>query len=396
MVSRITKMNPSTTSKLKVLRVVTTHECVPWHMGNTLIRMTNDFDVYVAGQGVSAYANIYPEIKWIDLKIERQFSPFHDVRAILKLCRTFIELRPDIVHSIMPKAGLLTAISGLICRVPVRIHTFTGQVWATKQGVSRLLLKTIDRFIILVNTLCLTDSPSQSEFLYQQNISFNGQPIPVLSKGSLSGVDVARFSYDRVNRDATKLRIRLGVAESDFVFSFIARKSRDKGAYEIIQAFSELLKSCSNVKLLFVGPDESNGELSKLIIDNPTVAKHIIDVDRVSNHELYLAISDVLCLPSYREGFGSIVIDAAALSIPTIGSDVPGLVDSIDNNVTGVLIRAGDTNELVVAMKSFIDNPDDAKSMGKEALERVMRFFTADILYDSLKDTYVRLSIKRH
>ncbi len=393
MVSRITKMNPS--SKLKVLRVVTTHECVPWHMGNTLNRTTNDFDVYVAGQGVSAYANIYPDIKWIDLKIERQFSLFSDLSAILKLCWTFIKIRPDIVHSIMPKAGLLVAISGFICRVPVRVHTFTGQVWATKQGIARLFFRTLDRFIVSLNTLCLTDSPSQSEYLYQQNISLNGQPLPVLSKGSLSGVDIERFSYDRINADATKLRIKLGITESDFVFSFIARKSKDKGAYEIIQAFSELLKSYSSIKLLFVGPDESNGELSKLIKDNQSVGKHVINIDRVSNHELYLAISDVLCLPSYREGFGSIVIDAAALSIPTIGTEIPGLVDSIDNNVTGILIRAGDTNELIATMKSFIDQPDNAKSMGKEAFERVMRFFTADILYDSLRDTYVRLSSKK-
>ncbi len=381
-------------SKLKVIRVVTTPECVPWHLGNTLVRMKDDFDVTVVGQNVSSYAERYPDIKWVNIDINRRLNPFSDLISILQLCRIFIKYKPDIVHSIMPKAGLLAAVASLICFVPVRIHSFTGQVWATKHGIPRFFYKVIDRLIIFINTLCLTDSPSQSSYLYHHNISYRGVPLQVLSKGSLSGVEVSRFNNETIKNEAKKLRKKVGITESDFVFAFIARKSHDKGAYEIIRAFSSLSQLHSNIKLLFVGPDESDGDISILIKSNSSADNHIIDIDKVDNHEVYLALSDVLCLPSYREGFGSIVIDAAALSIPTIGSDIPGLVDSIENGSTGVLIPVGDTRKLVDAMSFFIVNPEKAKEMGNRAYERVENFFTADILYDALRDTYRRLVSK--
>jgi len=356
--------------------------------------MKDDFDVTVVGQNVSSYAKRYPDIKWVDIKINRQLNPFSDLISTLQLCRIFIKHKPDIVHSIMPKAGLLAAIAGLICFVPVRIHTFTGQVWATKHGIPRFFYKVIDQLIIFINTLCLTDSPSQSNHLYHHNISYRGMPLPVLSKGSLSGVEVSRFNNETIKNEAKELRKKLGIKDSDFVFAFVARKSRDKGAYEVIRAFSLLSQRHSNIKLLFVGPDESDGEISILIKTSLAAEPHIINIGKVDNHEVYLAISDVLCLPSYREGFGSIVIDAAALSIPTIGSDIPGLEDSIENGSTGVLIPVGDTSKLVDAMDFFVANPQQAKEMGSHAFERVINFFTADILYDALCDTYRQLLSK--
>ena len=381
--------------KLKVVRVVTASYVVPWHLKNTLNRMLPDFEVCVVGQGVSSCRDSYPDVRWVDIDLNRKINVVSDVLALFALCRIFIAYKPDIVHSIMPKAGLLTAIAGFICRVPVRIHTFTGQVWATKTGPARTVYYWLDRLINSLNTICLTDSPSQSAFLRKYKVSNAGRTLPVLLKGSLSGVDVARFNLPALSEQACHLRRQLGLSGTDFVFAFIARKTRDKGAVDVLKAFAAVSKIHPSARLLFIGPDESGGEIEDSLKSDPNLFDNVLDVGQVENHELYLAISDVLCLPSYREGFGTIVIDAAALGVPTIGSNIPGLVDSIENGQTGVLFPVGDVDALAGIMMDCLENPRKYEKMRLHAKARVDEFFTADLLYDALKALYLELADNR-
>ena len=381
--------------KLRVVRVVTASYVVPWHLANTLKRMPADFEVCVVGQGVSSRRDSYPDVRWEDIDLNRKINFVSDLAALFALCRFFVSYKPDIVHSIMPKAGLLTAMAGFICRVPIRIHTFTGQVWATKTGPARSVYYWLDRLINSLNTICLTDSASQSAFLHAHKISNAGRALPVLSKGSLSGVDVARFNLLDLTEQAGHLRMQLGLNETNFVFAFIARKTRDKGAIDVLKAFAAVTKIHPNTRLLFVGPDESSGEIESLFKSDPELFNNVLNVGQVENHELYLAISDALCLPSYREGFGSIVIDAAALGVPTIGSNIPGLVDSIEDGKTGLLFPAGDVDALAGIMTEFLENPGKYEKMRLSAKTRVDEFFTADVLYDALKALYLELADNR-
>ena len=378
--------------KLKVVRIVTASYVVPWHLGNTLKRCSDDFDVCVVGQNVSEYQQEYANVCWFDIDLNRKISLLADLKSLYALCRFFWRYKPDIVHSIMPKAGLLTALAGIVCRVPIRIHTFTGQVWATKKSLSWWFLYLFDKLINSLNTVCLTDSPSQSQFLYRNHIRHYGKPLPVLGQGSLSGVDLERFNVNAMQQMTEKLRAKLGITKEQFVFAFIARKSRDKGALDMITAFSNVAKRYPHCVLLFVGPDESEGELERLQREQPELFKQVLSVDRVNNHELFLAITDVLCLPSYREGFGTIVIDAAALGVPTIGSNIVGLVDSIEDQKTGLLFSAGNIEQFTQAMLSFLQQPTQLKIMGQAARERVERYFSADKLYAELKYLYFELA----
>ncbi|MDO9214674.1 MAG: glycosyltransferase [Methylococcales bacterium] len=377
--------------KIKVVRVVTASYVVPWHLGNTLKRIGSDFEVCVVGQGVSIYQDTYPDVKWVDIDLHRKINPLADLVSLYKLCRFFIRYQPDIVHSIMPKAGLLTALAGFICRVPIRLHTFTGQVWATKQSKAWRFLYAIDQLIIQLNTVCLTDSPSQSQFLYDNQLAVHGKALPVLGNGSLSGVDLTRFDLSKMEQAAQELADSLGITKQHFVFAFIARKSRDKGALDVITAFAKVTTHYPHSRLLFIGPDESEGQLEQIKIDTPVLFNNVLSLDKVDNHELFLAITDVLCLPSYREGFGTIVIDAAALGVPTIGSHIVGLVDAVDDNVTGILFPAGDIDQLTTAMLSFLENPSQLTTMGSAAQQRVEQYFSADKLYAELKCFYSEL-----
>lgn len=375
--------------KLKVVRVVTASYVVPWHMSNTLKRMPADFEVCVVGQNVSKNQESYPDVKFVDIDINRKTSIIADSMALFKLSRFLLSYKPDIVHSVMPKAGLLTALAGFICQVPVRIHTFTGQTWVAKAGMSRHFYYWLDKMINLLNTICLTDSFSQSVFLFEHKISHAGSPLPVLSKGSLSGVDIDRFNLSVLAAGADQLRANLGLAKGHFVFAFIARKTQAKGAIDMLKAFASVSGSCKEARLLFIGPDE-DGEIERLHKTNPELFVDVIEIGQVSNHEVYLAIADVLCLPSYREGFGSIVIDAAAMGIPTIGSNIPGLTDSIVDLQTGMLFTAGNLNELVKLMISFALDVELRGTMGERAKARVEEFFSADCLYAALKEFYLK------
>lgn len=378
--------------RLRVVRVVTASYVVPWHLHNTLRRMHTHFDVCVAGQEVSKNQDAYPDIKFVDIDINRKISLGSDCLALLALCHLFLSYKPDIIHSIMPKAGLLTALAGFICRVPIRIHTFTGQTWVATGGLSRYFYYLADRLINVLNTVCLADSFSQSAFLRDHGISCSGQALPVLSQGSLSGVDVIRFDPSSLVDAANRLRVLLGLDRRHFVFAFIARKTREKGALDILRAFAAVSASYKEARLLFVGPDE-DGMIEQLRKTDSNLFTNVIDIGFVANPEVYLAITDVLCLPSYREGFGSIVIDAAAMGVPALASRIPGLTDAVVDKQTGILFPAGDLDELAVLMRTLITRPDMRREMGVHARARVMESFTADLLYHALREFYFECAL---
>jgi len=375
------------TRRLKVIRVVTASYVVPWHLANTLKRIAADFDVTVVGQGVSAYRDSYPGIRWIDLDLNRKVSLLSDLCALFSLCRIFLAIKPDIVHSIMPKAGLISALAGFLCRVPVRMHTFTGQVWATQRGLKRELYRMVDRLIVLLDTLCMTDSPSQSQFLLEQGITASGLPLPVLSCGSLSGVDTGRFHPDAQVR--ARVRAAMGIPHDAVVFLYLGRLSRDKGILDLAAAFAMLQDEGTH--LILAGPDEEGvleKVLSRLVACCARV--HITGFARQPEH-MFMA-ADVFCLPSRREGFGSVVIEAAACGIPAIGTRIPGLVDAIVDGVTGRLCAVNDIGALTACMEEMLQNPGQRSKMGEQARNRAVRLFDADVLYQALRDCYFNIA----
>lgn len=378
----------SVSRRLKVLRVVTIHECVLWHLGKTLCELAQEFDVTVAGEEVSRYADRFPGVSWVNIDIPRKTSPLRDLKALLRLCALCFRLRPDVVHSIMPKAGLLTAIAARAAGVRVRMHTFTGQVWDTKTGLTRQYYKLLDRLVVALNTVCLTDSPSQSRHLQEEGIALHGRPLPVLGQGSLVGVDLQRFDPARIRASATVTRASLGLSDENFVVAYIARKSPDKGAIDMLRGFAQARAGAPHLRLLYIGPDESNGEIDRLRHDSPELFESVIERGTVMNHEEYLSASDVLCMPSYREGFGSIVIDAAALGVPCVGSRIVGLVDSIAEGSTGLLFDAGDTAGLADLLRKLDRDRALLRRLGQQARLRVEMHFSSEAMTRSLADFY--------
>jgi glycosyltransferase involved in cell wall biosynthesis len=381
--------------KPKLLRVITDARVLPWHLGKTLKMLKDDFEIFVVGEGVSQYQYDFPYISLIDLPITPKIKLSCDIRALIGLSILILRIKPDIVHSIMPKASLLASLASFFL-VPVRLHTFTGQVWQTKLGSSRWMLKGLDKLVVKMNTLCMTDSFSQSDFLYNEGIrTADNNPLPVISKGSLGGVDLDVINIQKKECWRNEIRSRYNISKETFVIGFLARKTKDKGALIILEAFELIASKYNNVVLMYIGPDDSAGGLDRYKMEHPYWNKGVIEIDAVTSHEKYLAGFDVLCLPSCREGFGSIVIDAAALAIPAIGSRIFGLTDAIIENETGLLIECGSKEHLVEAVFSLIENNKLLDRLGNAAYQRAVKNFDYRVLAAELSRLYTKLLLER-
>jgi len=323
-------------------------------------------------------------VEVIPLVIERSINPIADLRALFRLVSIFRKCHFDIIHSITPKAGLLAMLASRIIGVRFRIHTFTGQVWATRKGFSRLLLKTMDCLLAASATEVLADSDSQRQFLIEQGV-VRKEKISVLADGSISGVNAERFKPDYNIRAA--IRNQLSIADDQVILLFLGRLNKDKGVLDLAQAFANLADSNDLLHLLLVGPDE--GGLTEEI---KQIAKYYRNrvhfVSYTDKPESFFAAVDIFCLPSYREGFGSVIIEAAACAIPAIGSNIYGISDAICNEKTGLLFQAGDKQALATKIEQLVSNPELRLSMGQAALMRARKDFSTKRLVEAWLNYY--------
>tara|TARA_B100000795_G_C22799989_1_gene441321 strand:+ start:1248 stop:2354 length:1107 start_codon:yes stop_codon:yes gene_type:complete len=318
----------------------------------------------------------------INIPIKRKISLISDFKVLFLLLKIFYQYKFSLVHSVSPKAGLLAMLASFLLQVPVRIHTFTGQVWVTRKGVIKKILKFLDFLIAFFATIALIDSHSQKDFLLKNGILKDFKSC-VTGNGSICGVDLNKFKFD--HSLGKRVRIDIGVSNNAFVFLFLGRANKDKGVIELCKAFDKLHKQYENTTLLFVGSDEDFLYSEIVKIDG-------VKVFPVTNHpEGYLNASDVLCLPSYREGFGHVIIEAAACRIPAIGSNIYGISDAIVDNETGILVAPGSVDELRDSMELLIKNNKLLQRLGNNACERANKSFSQELLTGEIMNLYENL-----
>jgi len=331
--------------------------------------------------------NLGDNIDTIPVRIERHISPYHDIMALMHLVVVFARGNFDVVHSVTPKAGLLASLAGCMARVQYRIHIFTGQVWKTKVGASRFVLKVIDKLIAYCCTHLLADSPSQRQFIIDSHVS-RSDKISVLANGSICGVDVEKFKPDMsVN---TEVRERYKIASTDIVFLYLGRMNRDKGIFILLEAFCKLVTGMGNVVLLLVGPDEENIKEHISGLDNNCRDKILLEKYTTSPQD-YMSASDIFCLPSYREGFGNVIIEAAASGVPSIGSNIYGISDAIVPGETGYLFEVGNSESLYNHMRMLVSNADLLKSMSDAAQDNAVQNFNSNLVTDAWLGYYESL-----
>jgi glycosyltransferase involved in cell wall biosynthesis len=347
----------------------------------------NEFDVsiYVDSSDPEMLKRLNINVAVIPTPIARAIRPLSDLRGVVRLYIAMLRNKPDLVHSTGPKGGLLGMIAAWLARVPVRVHTFTGQVWTNSTGFPRMALKLADRCTAWLATDILVDSLSQEDYIVKESIVPKWKT-SVLGKGSISGVNAERFAPNFKVRE--EMRKSLGIPNDEFLILFMARITRDKGALVMAEGFRLLnFDSKGAAHLLVVGPDEENLAPAMREICKDYLCKfHLHGYTRLP--ENFMAASDVLCLPSYREGFGTVLINAASSGIPAIASRIYGSKDAVVDGETGLLIEPGNAFDLACKLKLLMNNPDLRSRLGYRGRERVIRDFSEDILTKALIDFY--------
>jgi glycosyltransferase involved in cell wall biosynthesis len=359
--------------KEKIAIVSAVPETIHFFMSKHLHALVREYSTYaVCSNAVNIpKERLIPDVEYIDILIERKISPFKDLTSLFKLIHFFRSNQFILVQSITPKAGLLSMLAAWICRVPIRVHMFTGQVWITKTGFSRWYLKSFDRLISALATSLLADSPSQRQYLVAENV-VKAQDIQVLGNGSICGVDTFRFKPNEEVKKKVRSQLRIPIEAA--VALFMGRLKIDKGVLDLARAFGASHPELTNLYVVFVGPDEESLSNQILELANPK-SNQVRFVGSVNNPEDFFAAADFLCLPSYREGFGLVTIEAAAVGIPTLASRIYGITDAIIDKVTGILHEPGDLAGIAEGLRLMTTHPKNRQLMGEAAQKRALELF---------------------
>lgn len=344
-----------------------------------LERLSKSYDITVCiNVDESEVAPLLPErVRLVSLPITRKISLWSDIKTLLLLMRFFHREQFDLVYSLTPKAGLLAMVAAKLAAVPHRVHCFTGQVWATRGGIGRWFLKSMDRLLAACATRLLADSASQRQYLIEEGIVGPGK-IEVLLNGSVGGVDTDRFHPDENARSLT--RSCLGIGAEACCLLYVGRLKRDKGILDLVYAYSRLCPRFADLHLLLVGPDEEG--LEPLFRDIPNVHR----VGYTPAVEAYMAAADVFCLPSYREGFGQVLIEAGAAGLPVVASRIYGITDAVVEGKTGLLHRPGDVGDLVRKLESLLQDPSLRRALGEAGRHRVTGMFSRELVTAAMED----------
>jgi glycosyltransferase involved in cell wall biosynthesis len=326
-------------------------------------------------------------VKVIPVQMARQVSLWIDFKCLIRLIYIFNREKFDLVHTLSPKSGLLGIIATWIARTPLRIHTFQGEVWITRKGLWRTFLKSMDKLVAKLASHLLVVSQSEKSFLIEQDVVRPGE-LEMLANGSICGVDINKFKPDSKMR--SRIRKRLGIADNDKVILYVGRLNVDKGVMDLAKAFNQVATSYLNTQLLIVGPDEENIQ-AQIEHECSNLLNRIYFVDYTPTPEHYMAAADLLCLPSYREGFGLVLIEAAAVGLPTVGSRIYGITDAIVDNETGLLFEVGIAEDLAQKIDKILKDDTLRLSLGERGMQRARTDFSRELVESEFLKFYQRL-----
>lgn len=374
--------------KIKLFRIAT----IPTSLESLLkgqLRMLNEHYEVVAVSSPGESMSVLRDregVRTIEVPMERRISLVKDFISLLRMIWLFARERPDMVHSITPKAGLISMLAGWITRVPVRMHTFTGLVFPTATGRMQQLLIWMDR----LTCACATHINPEGEGVKRDLIAYRitKKPLHVIANGNVNGIDLAYFDRtDEIMKQAATYR-----KEGSFTFCFVGRMVRDKGINELVSAFIRLHKQHPQARLLLVGHfekelDPVSPETGKAIMEHPAICF----VGFQPDVRPFLAVSDALVFPSYREGFPNVVIQAGAMGLPSIVTDINGCNEIVLPNENGVIIPPRNEEALYLAMENFLLHPEGIQHMAEKARPLIASRYDQKIVWKALLNEYKRI-----
>lgn len=352
--------------------------CIVFTVDESLDTLFPDFYPLLIEQGYNVFGvcsdtsnGLYTEkvrrqgVKVINIPMERDFSVLNDIKCLWLFMKFFKKEKFDIIHYASPKASLLTVLAAILSGSnSYRLYTMRGLGYASYAGVKKWIAKLCEKIACRGAHKIIAISKSLADEARKKNLVGNKE-ILVLGSGSSKGVNLNKFNVnDAICQNAKQIRQSLNIGENDIVIGFVGRFSPEKGMTELFLSFSNLCNLYANIHLLIVGEQDKRVPLKTDFLARLKSHPYVYFVGTKTNVEDYYAAMDIFVLPSYREGFGNVLIEAAAMKVPVIATDIPGCRDAVRNNETGFLVKAQDTNSLQAALEKFITDADLREKFG--------------------------------
>lgn len=331
------------------------------------------------------------------IELPRRITPIHDLGAVRRLVTLLRSIRPLIVHAHTPKGGLLGMISSFIACTPVRIYHMRGLPYMTATGKRRLLLKTTERVSCRLAHRVFCVSHSLRDVAIRDGICPPSK-IVVFAGGSGNGVDSTdRFNPRRFSpMYRQSAREHLGIAPSDLVIGFVGRVVRAKGIHELATAWAQLRDTYPTAHLIIAGPIEPQDPADPAILARFVADHRVHTMGMVDDPSAIYPLLDVVALPTYREGFPNVPLEAAAMELPVVATKIPGCIDAVQDGVTSTLVPPRNADALRIAIERYLDNPQLRARHGKAGRDRVLRDFRQEVIWEGIYQEYVRLLEERN
>ena len=380
-------------SKQKLIRTSTVATSLDYLLKGQLAFLKNNYEV-IAVSGSDKHLEavaLREQVQTIAIEMQRSISPLKDLKSLWHLYCFFKKEKPLIVHSITPKAGLLTMLAAYFAGVPLRMHTFTGLIFPTKKGFLQHLLIFMDRLLCFCATNVYPEGKGVKKDLIAYRIT--SKPLKVLANGNVNGIDSDYFNpmlFPETEQQILKTNI--GITPEDFVFVFVGRLVGDKGINELIHAFKKIILEKENVKLILVGSfevklDPLHPDTLIEIKQNPS----ILSVGFQSDVRPYLAIANTLVFPSYREGFPNVVMQAGAMGLPSIVTNINGCNEIIIEGENGIIIPVKDAIAVQQAMMKMMKEKELYNQLRSKARKMITDRYDQQLVWDAILNEYKSL-----
>ena len=384
--------------KPKLIRITT----VPLSLDKLLTGQLNFMQSYYDVVAVSSEKEYLERIgsrenvRTFHLEMSRKITPIKDFIAVVKLVLFLRREKPLIVHTHTPKAGIVGMLASLIARVPNRFHTVAGMPLLEANGFTRKILDVVEKMTYACATKVYPNSFGL-ESIILENKYCNPKKLKVLANGSTNGINTSYFSnLVFTNEEKQKLKLKLDITNDDFVFVFVGRLVKDKGLNEMVAAFESLQKDNTSIKLLLVGSYES--DLDPLLPETLTKIEtnsSIISVGFQNDVRPYFSISNVLVFPSYREGFPNVVMQAGAMQLPSIVSDINGCNEIIIEKENGLVIPVKNQQALQEAMNMVFTNRELYETLKSNSRQRIVDCYEQKVVWEAILKEYKSGVVKK-
>ena len=323
------------------------------------------------------------------IDMTRAITPFRDLVSLWKLYRLFKKQKPDIVHSHTPKAGLLAMLAARFAGVPVRIHTIAGLRFMTTGGFKRKLLIRMEKLTCRSAQYVWANSFSMKKYVEEAKICKH-EKLGVIGNGSTNGIDLARFSKASVEPGALeKIKQKIQYDPSLFYFLFVGRLVRDKGIEELVDAFDLLYSSNTSVRLVLVGADENHLDpIAASTLFRIKSHPGIIQTGWDNKTEYYFSLAHVFIFPSHREGFPNVLLQAGAMGCPVVCSRIPGNIDVVSHEQTGLLFTVADSREIFSNMQRAISEKENLQQWANNLEIKVRNEFSQIFVHQKIEEQY--------